>query len=173
VIIAAQGESGGRINKRILILTAAAAVAALAAVVWWRGRPVNRALRMLSRAAEVATVAADDNEIKRRMKALRLRDFTGYELHVDVEGIVRHADLMQDEAVAAWAYVVGLNRYLRVEILDVDVLATDGERLTVSARISVDSNYERGRYSKTYPVVMELISVERRLRVSSLKTRRE
>ncbi len=168
---AAERKSGGRINNRILIVTALTAAAVVAGVVWWRGRPAGRAQRMLSRAAEVATVAADDSEIKRRMKALRLRDFTGYELHVDVEGIVRQADLMQDEAVAAWAYVVGMERYLTVEILDVEVISSDEETIAVNATIRVDSDYEQGRYSKTYPVVLELLSVERKLRVSSLKTR--
>jgi hypothetical protein len=53
----------------------------------------------------------------------------------------------------------------------VEVISADEDKMVVNADIRVDSNYQKGRYSKTYPVVMELMTVERKLRVISLKTR--
>lgn len=158
-------------KSRTLIIAAAAVVSLIAVAVWWRNRPAGRAERMLRNAAETASVTADEGQIMRRMKAGKLRDFTGYELHVDVEGIALSCDLMQEEAIAAWAYVVGEQRYLTVDIMDVELISSDDEKMVVNAEIRVDSNYQQGRYSKSYPVVMELMQVERRLRVASLKTR--
>ena len=156
-------------NKKLLLIAALTA-AVIASVIWWRGRPVKRAERMLTKAAATASVTVDDGDITRRMKFAKLRNYTGYELHVDVEGIADSCDLMQDEALSAWAYAVGRTRYLSVKIMDMEVIPAEEDKMVVNADIRVDSNYQKGRYSKTYPVVMELMTVESKLRVISLKT---
>lgn len=148
-------------------------LALVAAVVWWRNMPLHRAERFLNRVAEVATVSADENEMARRIKGARLRNLIGYEMHVDVVKIVREYDLMQDDALAAWAYVVGATRTLAIEIEVVGSVTAADERLIVEADISVESNYQRGAYSGRYPVVIELAYIQRELRVSSIVTRLE
>ncbi len=159
----------GMFNRNLIVAVLIAALC-IYAVVWWRGRPLHQARRVLNRAAQVASVTTEDNEIKRRMKALALRDFVGYELHVDIEDLARDADLMQEDVVTAWLYAVGLNRYLTIEINGIELISADDERIAVRALADVDSNYERGVYSKVYPVEIELLKAERKLRVSSLKT---
>lgn len=158
-------------SRKAFYLAALLAVAVAALVIWRRNTPQHRAERFLNRAAEIATVTAQENEMVRRMKAARLRGLVGYEVHVGVEGMVQECDLMQDDVLAAWAYVVGTERYLTVEMRDVTVVAADGVKLVVNADIRIDSDYQRGAYSKIYPVVIELASIQRELRVSSIMTR--
>jgi len=157
-------------NKPFNILLLIAVLSA-AVFFWWRGRPLNRVRRVLERAAAVATVTLEDNEIMRRMKASRLRDYAGYEILVDVEGIVRDATLTQEEAITGWSYAVGIDRFLLVDFQDIELIDADDERIIINATIVVDSNYDGGRYSDSYPVLIELMNVERRLLVSALKTR--
>jgi len=159
------------VDKKNVIIGLAIAALVVMCLMWWRNRPVKRAGRLLENAAATASVTKEDSDISRRMKYGKLRNYTGYELHVDVKGIADACDLMQDEAISAWAYAVGRDNYLTVKILDVDLVSADEEKIVVNADISVDSDYQKGRYSKTYPVVLELKSIERRLRVISMKTR--
>lgn len=158
-------------SQRAWYLFGSLALVVVAAVIWWRSTPRHRAERFLNRAVAIATVSEEDNEMARRIKGARLRGLIGYEMHVDVAGIVRECDLMQDDALAAWAYVVGATRTLTIEVEAIgDVSAVD-ERLVVEANIRVESNYQRGAYSDLYPVVIELAYIQRELRVSSIVTR--
>ena len=140
-------------------------------VMLWRNTPQRKAVRFLNNAAETASVDVEDSELVRRMKAAKLRRFIGYECHLDVKGVVRACDLMQDEALAAWAYVVGRERYLDIQIMDLEFVAAEDDKISVNAEVSVDSNYQKGRYSRRYPVLVELAYIERKLRVVSLKSR--
>jgi len=160
-------------SQRAFYLLAVMGVAVVAAVMWWRNTPQQRAERFLNRAAEIASVTADENEMVRRVKAARLRGLIGYEVHAGVAGMVEECDLMQDDVLAAWAYVVGSERYLAIEMTEVTVVAAAEGKLIVHAALRIDSDYQRGAYSKIYPVVIELLSIQRELRVSSIMTRPE
>lgn len=158
-------------NQRAWYVLGGLALAVAVAVIWWRNTPRHKAERFLNRAAEIATVSADDNEMARRIKVARLRSLIGYEVHVNVTGIAHDCDLMQDDALAAWAYVVGATRTLKIEIEAVGDVTTADERLVVEADVRVESNYQRGMYTGLYRVVIELAYIQRELRVSSIVTR--
>lgn len=161
----------GAMSQRAWYLFGGMALAVFATVIWWRNTPRHKAERFLNRVAEIATVSADESEMARRVKAARLRGLLGYEMRIDVEGIVRECDLMQDDALAAWAYVVGATRTLTIEIMEVGEVTVADERLVVEADIRIESNYQRGAYSGLYPVVIELAYIQRELRVVSIVTR--
>ncbi|MFO7937289.1 MAG: hypothetical protein R6V06_06765 [Kiritimatiellia bacterium] len=157
-------------NKKLIIAGAVAAVVVFS-FWWWRNRPARKAERQLVQAAETASVATDDGELIRRMKLSKLRNYIGYELYVDVEGIAGSRVLLQDEALSAWMYVVGRRRRLSVEIADIALLSADKSSINVAADISVDSDYKRGRYSGIYPLEIRLRRIERQWRVVSMNTR--
>jgi len=158
-------------NGKMFYLLSGMAAVIVIGVMLWRNTPYQRAVRFLNKAAALASVVEEDSEIARRMKGGRLRRFVGYEVHVDVKGIAQACDLMQDDVLAAWAYVVGPNRFLKIDITDLEIVESVKGKMVVNVDMHVESNYKNGDYSGTYPVVMDLIPVEKKLRVSSIKSR--
>jgi hypothetical protein len=159
------------LNTKTLMIIGAVGAAIVVAVVLWRNTPYQKAVRLLNKAAGILTVAKEDGTMARRIKAGRLRKFVGYEVHVDVEGIANACDLMQNDVLAAWAYAVGASGYLNIDIIDVEVVDTADDKIVLNVDMSIESNYQNGRYSGGYPLVIELVYVERKLRVGSLKSR--
>ena len=125
----------------------------------------------MDKSAEIATVTVENNEISRRVKASRLQDFVGFELHVDVEGIANNCDLTQEEAMAAWLYVVGHKHHLTISMDNIELIESSKQRFSVNTDINIDSSFKNGKYSGIYPVTLELAYIDKNLRVVSLITR--
>jgi len=158
-------------NNTRLYIFAALCVLAIITFMKWRNSPYQRVMRFLDKSAEIATVTVENNEISRRVKASRLQNFVGFELHVDVEDIANNCDLTQEEAIAAWLYVVGRKHYLTISMDNIELIESSKQRFTIDADIDIDSSFNKGKYSGIYPVTLELAYIDKKLRVVSLITR--